>query len=512
MKKLLMAAAAITLMMTMTMLTSCTSEDDSPITSPEPEQLADYTILFYGNGGASLDEEILENLTQFYQGKTESYEHMNIVAQYKFSTEECLREFKYSTPEADKNYGSQSIRFVVEHDADKTYKNFDDILTQDMIYGEKNADLSCTDSLTNFINWATKACPAKKYLLIINDHGGGYTPDGELPETAGTRAVLYDDGNFSNNYCKHFTAKSLASAIAAADAKMQTIYLDACLMNCVEYQFELKDVADYLVLSTFLVPGYGGHYDFLIDQLAANPTDTKTALTEYNRQVVAFWDKVYEGRHDYHDMSVIRTAKLDAFGQKWRTFTDKIIAAYQSDEALKHKIDSVTKYSFRIVNDVPSYDIVHYYKNMYKVAPEVLGEDFYNELDASFWATVVSKQTSNFLQEKGNSVDASIMLGTKGHYRCYYYKGELDHLELDFFLQYEADGSKSSYYDNEYHTRSPWGGTLESTYCQLAFDNATGWSRWMLLNEQEPFPIGLSDFNYVPGSLESKNRNNSRYK
>ena len=123
MKKLLMAAAAITLMMTMTMLTSCTSEDDSPITSPEPEQLADYTILFYGNGGASLDEEILENLTQFYQGKTESYEHMNIVAQYKFSTEECLREFKYSTPEADKNYGSQSIRFVVEHDADKTYKN-----------------------------------------------------------------------------------------------------------------------------------------------------------------------------------------------------------------------------------------------------------------------------------------------------------------------------------------------------------------------------------------------------
>ena len=122
---------------------------------------------------------------------------------------------------------------------------------------------------------------------------------------------------------------------------------------------------------------------------------------------------------------------------------------------------------------------------MYKVAPEVLGEDFYNELDASFWATVVSKQTSNFLQEKGNSVDASIMLGTKGHYRCYYYKGELDHLELDFFLQYEADGSKSSYYDNEYHTRSPWGGTLESTYCQLAFDNATGWSRWMLLNEQE---------------------------
>jgi len=119
----------------------------------------------------------------------------------------------------------------------------------------------------------------------------------------------------------------------------------------------------------------------------------------------------------------------------------------------------------------------------------------------------VSKQTSNFLQEKGNSVDASIMLGTKGHYRCYYYKGELDHLELDFFLQYEADGSKSSFYDNEYHPRSPWGGTLESTYCQLAFDKATGWSRWLLLNGQEPFPLALSDFNVdIPGIVGPNNQ------
>ena len=476
----------------------------------KPTPKADYTILFYGTGGGDLDFNIIQNMVQFFQGKAESYERVNIAAQYKFSTAENIIED--SSDEAFAQlFDSKTIRFVVEPDSSdpkmKAYETFDS-----SFYGETNADCTCPDSLTNFINWATKACPAKKYLLILNDHGGGYTPDGELPETAGTRAVLYDDGNFSNNYCKHFTAKSLASAIAAADAKMQTIYLDACLMNCVEYQFELKDVADYLVLSTFLVPGYGGHYDFLIDQLAANPTDTKTALTEYNRQVVAFWDKVYEGRHDYHDMSVIRTANLDAFGQKWRTFTDKVIAAYQSDEALKHKIDSATKYSFRIVNDVPSYDIVHYYKHIYREVPEVLGEEFYKELDASFWATVVSKQTSAFLQESGRTVDASIMLGTKGHYRCYYYKGELDHLELDFFLQYEADGSKSSYYDNEYHQRSPWGGTLESTYCQLAFDNATGWSRWMLLNEQEPFPIGLSDFNYVPGSLESKNRNNSRYK
>ena len=31
-----------------------------------------------------------------------------------------------------------------------------------------------------------------------------------------------------------------------------------------------------------------------------------------------------------------------------------------------------------------------------------------------------------------------------------------------------------------------WGSTLDATYGQLRFDNLTGWSRWLKLNQQEP--------------------------
>ena len=31
-----------------------------------------------------------------------------------------------------------------------------------------------------------------------------------------------------------------------------------------------------------------------------------------------------------------------------------------------------------------------------------------------------------------------------------------------------------------------WGSTLDETYGQLRFDKATGWSRWLRLNQQEP--------------------------
>ena len=74
-------------------------------------------------------------------------------------------------------------------------------------------------------------------------------------------------------------------------------------MNAIEYQYELKDLADYLILSTFVVPGYGGHYDYLVDLLATYPDDIETALSEYNRQVVSFWDEAMKQwvKNDYHD-------------------------------------------------------------------------------------------------------------------------------------------------------------------------------------------------------------------
>jgi len=39
-----------------------------------------------------------------------------------------------------------------------------------------------------------------------------------------------------------------------------------------------------------------------------------------------------------------------------------------------------------------------------------------------------------------------------------------------------------------------WGGTLQSVYGALAFDKATGWSRWLLLNEQQPSLWCNNDF------------------
>ena len=72
----------------------------------------------------------------------------------------------------------------------------------------------------------------------------------------------------------------------------------------------------------------------------------------------------------------------------------------------------------------------------------------------------------------------SVLLGCQGHFINKEYGN--DYL-------YEADGLRYLLQDGERSGEgTPWGSTLDATYGQLRFDQITGWSRWLKLNQQEP--------------------------
>ena len=473
-------------------IASCSDNDDNPVTPPEPDkpatELADYAILFYGHGGGNLDEAILTNIAQFYMADEESYEKVKIAVQYKYSSvENLLDNIKDIDEEEAKAMGGKTVRFVV----DPTEDLEDDDDGEEHLYGESNADITCPDSLTNFINWSAKACPAKNYILLLSDHGGGYMPQDDLPYTpsaAPTRAIIFDDGNDG----KGFTIKSLAAAISAADIRPQVIYMDACLMNSVEYQFELKDLADYLVLSTFTVPGFGGNYISLVNELAQN-SDIETALARFCKTSVEAWDvqcKDIFGDNLYHDMTITRTSALNTFGEKWKEFTNRLIDGYQNGGAeVKAAIDEVTEnYTFKIDNERPEYDLTNYVRAMCQNVPSYFPETFVNELGTAFDNCIVYQQSSDYLEQNDWEVDCSILLGAKGHYTVYEWEGEEGgDWALQLILEFQTDGT-IGIYDSErtLYGYAPRKSTFADTYEQLAFDRLTGWSRWIKLNEQEP--------------------------
>ncbi|MBR4782731.1 MAG: hypothetical protein IK023_02460 [Bacteroidaceae bacterium] len=503
MKKTWMMLAAIWGCM---MMIGCSDNDVTD--NPKPEDLADYTIIFYGYGGETLDYSIVNNMEAFFGAEKGSYDKVKIAAQYKFSsTDDMLETLDSHVDEEDEEYevladmaekvGGQTVRFVVDPKISSDEVKEKILKNEACFYGEEDCHITDVDSLTNFINWATKTCPAKHYILIVSDHGGGYQPNDDKPFA--TKGVVYDD---HDGQTENFTVTSLKYAIGRANARMEVIYFDACLMNTIEYQFELKDLTDYYVLSTFTVPGEGGRYDVLVDQLAEHGDDIETALANFNKATVDYWDETLSGDeenpdYDYHDMTITRTSGLAAFGVKMREFVNRLVEAY-ADPEKKAKIDNCTEYAFK-VNDVrPNYDMVDYAVSICNALPEVFDDALYNQLATTFNACIVSQQCSDFIEAHDLMVDCSVMLAVKGNYYTYIYNTD-DPPTLKGYLVYCADGKLEAYKAGitEPYKVLDWGSTLAATYQQLAFDKATGWSRWLLLNEQLPCIVSLAELHYA---------------
>ena len=138
MRRIMQWVLAATLVCGASVFTSCSSDnDDNPVINPdEPQQqLADYTIIYYGHGGGNLDMNLLRNIKQFFQSDTESRKNVSICAQYKYSTLKNIQGFYESHKgmidpnnpedvemlENIKNlypYAGKTTRFVVVQDAD----------------------------------------------------------------------------------------------------------------------------------------------------------------------------------------------------------------------------------------------------------------------------------------------------------------------------------------------------------------------------------------------------------
>ncbi len=496
--------AAILVCGTTSLLTACSSsDDDNPVTpvTPQtptdntPQAKADYTILYYAQGGGDLDINIITNMSQFYEGlKAISANKVNVAVQYKASTYENLKKTFSQIPTlsaadvelTSKGYGSTTFRMLL----DPTYKDFEAqvyAMQSKAVLGRQNgnADITTPDSLANFIKWAAKTAPADKYILVMSSHGGGYLPQDDFMQPTATRGIIYDDG-FDGHF---FGLPDITQALQTSGQHMTAIYLDACLMNTLEYQFELQPLTDYLILSSFSVPALGGQYGALVQQLGTKSLET--ALSEYVKNTVSFWD-ANGGPTPHHDMTVTRTSGLAAFGTKMKEFTDKLTDAYKNGGSeVKTAIDAATKGAFKIEKQRPLYDIYDYYHAVGLAAPAYISSSLVNDLDNALNSAIVYQQCSNYLIKQGYKVEATVLMGAQNHYTLYAWQRDKEgqwNLPEEGILHYEADGTLKYINPTTGNTikTEKWQSDFDHSYKMTKFDKATGWSRWMEVNEQEP--------------------------
>ena len=544
MKKILMTLAAVLCCwVTTTMFTACNIDNvDNPVnpTIDPEEELADATILWYGCGGGNVDAAILEDFHKFYKAKPESFDRVNVVAQYKTSLNPTVyNQIDYETVVQWADYTSklmseeemenmnwvnyfflchpkagESYRFAV--DPKKTLRKQ---LLETEPYGEKNADCTCPDSLTNFINWAAKNYPAKRYILVMADHGGGYLPHADLAEATSSprsraqrRGLIYDDGY--NKKC--FSAKSFARGVRNASVHVDGIVAYLCLMNNLEFLYEVKDVTDYIACSTYIMWGGGSALYAIADNYAAGQ-DTETALANFLDANMDSWDaEFYQSTNPddplYYDFTLTKTSRLNDLAPVLEEFTDRLVNTYQNGtEDQRARIDSCTANAMKVYNYYPFYDMGRYIESLFYELPDVYDQTFASSMITAFNSCIVRQRHSKYLTEHHFEVDYSMMLGCEGTYVVYRYEGDGAESKLIGAYVYYSDGKLETYrYVDEGDDSSDgnlaryelektdtWPSTFANTYELTTFDKLVGWSRWMYLNPTPPPAWSPSSFNYV---------------
>ena len=511
-------------------LASC-SETNNPVVlpdEPQVENLADVTVMIYGSGGGSLDKSVINNLRKLYTAAPESFERVKVTVQYKCSQPEKIKDWPsdeerdafYASIESKgeeyventvgaKNYmrwmgakGNATMRYVVDPKQTLHRQAIDSWLPDD------NMDITHPDSLANFIRWSAQQCPARQYVLVLSDHGRGFLPHEEAGpnEVIISRALMDDMGNAR----RHFTARTLHQGILSSGIPITALYLNLCLMNTLEYQFEMKDLCDYIVASTYTTLGVY-FFDDLVDCLAKYPQDMAAALTRTIELAMQQQEENKVSDPFYLDYTLTRTDRLDRLGSVMREFTDRLCDTYQNGTpAQQQAIDQVTAQAVKVSDMNPFYDAAKYMSAIMHALPEVYSDDFYEQLKKAFNDCLVVQVYSDYLTNRDYQVDYSVLLGTQGHYLWgRWLPTEFDDYELPTIWSYEADGTLYEYnvndpvfndeedtftYTPELVATSTWAGTLASVYGTTVFDKTVGWSRWIRMNRQEPSLWSKSGF------------------
>lgn len=139
--------------------------------------------------------------------------------------------------------------------------------------GEVN--MGAPASLDSFVNWAKSAYPAKKYALIIWDHGSGFQPKSDEIVTEG---VGWDNTN-GGDYLSNKEISSVLAAVTSNGAnKMELVGFDACLMAMIEVDQHIKNYANARVSSEHTEPLAGWPYNTIMADLKNNPTWSGVSL------------------------------------------------------------------------------------------------------------------------------------------------------------------------------------------------------------------------------------------
>jgi len=127
-------------------------------------------------------------------------------------------------------------------------------------------DMGDPNTLSDFIIWGMSHFPAKKYAIVLWDHGNGING-------FGADAVFNNDKLTLDRMYEAFV-----NASKVTNKKFELIGFDSCLMASVEVTDKLKSFGNYMVASEEIEPPWGWDYSSILTSLNVSPNQDGSSI------------------------------------------------------------------------------------------------------------------------------------------------------------------------------------------------------------------------------------------
>ena len=453
---------------------------------------ADYTVMLYTVGGGNLDNQIETDIKNAAGAIKADNKKVRYLIQYKYSSQASINGISGFLPSGKPGH---VYRYEASPNIVNTEKSPMLLLKDDYIYGTQNekAEFFQPDSIVNFMKYCQKVAPAKNYILVLSDHGGGYAVNDDYDkslEKMGTRATCFDD----NLAGRGITCKEIRTALEKSGMHLTMLYFDCCLMNNMETLSEVINLTDY-VLASGHTNGGGNHQAFVEELYNASAGDAFTdAMSRYAKTCAQRNNMLWmlHGATWARNVDFVLTdmKKFPAILTALRDYVDFAIKNMGGAQAEDFQYAASDCYQY--TPGYPLYDLRDYCEKLQANAFGHLPDEwhYYDNLENALQAAQVchyySIQSEGYKEITPHWLSYNVSLGAKGFIGSTILKKEPTKI-----YGYNKDGNLATVDISNLNLtvlgkNTPWF-AWSQTYHQLEFDKQTGWSRWLEANTG--FPI-----------------------
>ncbi len=264
---------------------SCKKETEVQETKPK------WVIIGYMDGNNNLDES--NNGTSYVIKDVQDLEGVG-------STDEV----QIIVAVGSKKKGGIVKYYYIEKHTDE----LPDSLSSRVLMDLGTKDMSDKRTLKDFLQYVKENYDAEHYMIIFDDHGGGW------------RGCCVDEVNGAGSL---MPVQDIRSAFEEVGLHPDIVVFHACLMGMAEVAYELKDVTDYVVASEFSMPMLSVlNPGAWLSALLQNP-DMGVLDVAKNIAKAVYDEGVRQGKTVH--MGVIKTSEMTSLGSKLGNLANDLV-------------------------------------------------------------------------------------------------------------------------------------------------------------------------------------------